>query len=518
MEDKAVDYIIKRLISGEKDLNKLKREASAKFSLPHIVKNTRILERFPKEKLTDKLLNIILKKPVRTISGVTPIAVMIKPEDSCKWKCIYCPFTGKAAKSYTGYEPAARRARDNDFDPYRQTKARLGQFRIGGHNTDKCEVIIMGGTFLQMPKEYKEKFVKAIYNALNNKKSKTLQDAKKKNEKAKHRMIGLTIETRPNVCAEYVDELLEYGVTRIELGVQHPNDSIYKRINRGHAVKDVVDTTQKLKDCGFKIAYHIMPGLPGSNRKKDIEMIKRLFADGRFKPDMLKIYPTLVIEGTELYKMMKNGKYKPYTSEQAAEIISEFYRYIPEYVRVMRIQRDIPANLISGGVTKSNLRELVDQKMKENKIIPNEIRSREVGFKTAIEKAEKFDLKRTDYNASGGKEVFLSYETKGGALAGFIRLRIPNSKSKFRKEIDGETALIRELHVYGQEVGIDECDKKKVKVQHTGIGTKLLEEAERIARKEFGKKKMIIISGVGVREYYKKKGYVLIGPYMGKKI
>jgi len=279
-------------------------------------------------------------------------------------------------------------------------------------------------------------------------------------------------------------------------------------VNRGHKVKDVVDSTKQLKDSAFKVSYHIMPGLPGSNRKKDISSIKKLFINSNFKPDMLKIYPTLVIEGTTLYDWMGKGKYKPYSSEEAADIISEFYRYIPKYVRVMRIQRDIPAPRISSGVKKSNLRELVEQKIREKGITPLEIRYREIRRSPSI--LSEFTMEHMDYRASGAKEVFLSYENEG-LIAGFLRLRLP--KESKRKEIDGGCALLRELHVYGIEAPL----KRKGSVQHRGLGSNLLKEAEHIAS-DAGRKRMIVISGVGARGYYAKHGYSLSGRYMEKKL
>jgi len=504
---KAIEYIVKKLLSGERNLKKLKNEASKKFHLEGVVRNADILSRIPRNKRTKELILMLKKKPVRTLSGVSPVAVMIKPEGSCPWKCVYCPFTGKAAKSYSGYEPAAMRARDNKFDPLKQTKTRLKQFKETGHSTDKCEVIVMGGTFLRMPEKYKRYFIKGVYDGLNGKKSKSIPDAKEINEKSKHRMVGLTIETRPDVCGEKeIDEMLDYGATRVELGVQNPDDRIYKIINRGHKVKDVIKATRLLKDSGFKVLYHLMPGLPGSDKKKDISAIKKIFSNPDFRPDMLKIYPTLVMEGTEAYEMMKKGKYKPYTTEEAVDIISEFYTYVPEYVRVMRVQRDIPANLIFNGVKKSNLRELVERKIREKGIEIKEIRSREVGLK----KPGKLSLKRIDYKASKGKEIFLSFEDNG-LIAGFLRLRIPYKSH--RKEIGNDSAIVRELHVYGEETPL----RKKGKIQHSGIGSKLLEKAEEIA-KSFNKKKMVIISGVGVREYYYKRGYSLDGPYVLKTL
>jgi elongator complex protein 3 len=313
--------------------------------------------------------------------------------------------------------------------------------------------------------------------------------------------------------------MLSYGATRVELGVQHPDDRIYETVKRGHDVRDVVAATKILKDSAFKVLYHIMPGLPGSNPKKDIAMVKKLFSDERFRPDMLKIYPTLVMPGTQLHGMMKRGEYAPYSSEKAADAISEFYRYIPKYVRVMRIQRDIPSGLIADGAKKSNLRELVEQNVKEKKIRSEEIRSREIGLLGREFVGSEFRLRRFGYDASGGTEIFLSSEDNGGLLAGFLRLRLPGESC--RKEIDRRTALIRELHVYGKEVAIQKTGNLKlgtVIAQHMGIGSELLSEAERIAGEEFHKKKMIVISGIGAREYYRGKGYKLVEAYMRKKL
>jgi len=494
--ERAIGYIIEKLLEGRKDIDRIKREAASRFSVK-MIKNSEILEK-GKGTLPEELLQKLKKKPTRTISGVTPVAIMIRPADSCTHSCIYCPFTGKAAKSYTGNEPAAMRAIQADFEAGRQVKSRLKQYGEMGHPTDKCEIIVMGGTFLEMPVEYRKDFIKGIYDALNGTVSGTLDEAIRKNETAEHRAIGLTIETRPDVCGkEQINEILGYGATRVELGVQNPDDIIYEKINRGHKTEDVVKATELLKNSAFKVLYHVMPGLPGSNPEKDIEMVKKIFSDERFRPDMLKIYPTLVMEGTELYGMMEKGEYAPYSADEAAETISEFFRYIPEYVRVMRIQRDIPANLIFSGVRKSNLRELVQEKIEEKGIKPKEIRSREIRSMKFDDKT--FSIKRFDYNASNGKETFLSYENEGGLLAGFLRLRMN----------DSETAYVRELHTYGAEAGIG----KNGEVQHKGIGKKLLEAAENIANE-----KIVIISGVGAREYYFKNGYERYGSYVAKKL
>lgn len=529
---RAIEFIAARIIAAkgklsENELDRLKRTAGKKFGTPDMIKNPELLAALGgRSKATPAIRNFLLKKPTKTLSGVTPVAVMIRPEGSCKWGCIYCPAAGLAAKSYTGFEPAALRARQFNFDPYLQASNRVKQLDEGGHATDKCEVIVMGGTFLEMSNGYKRSFIKGIYDGLNCKKARTMEAAIKNNERShKHRAIGLTIETRPNVCTGHINEMLSYGATRVELGVQHADDNIYKLVNRGHTVQDVIDATKALKNAAFKVLYHVMPGLPGSDKAKDISFVKQLFSDDAYRPDMLKIYPTLVIGGTVLHKMMLDGKYNPYTAEEAAEVISEFYRHIPKYVRVMRIQRDIPATKIERGVKKSNLRELVEAKIREKGIIPQEIRYREIGLnqrnwqatenkrnaQTATkaynkQKESKFEVDDLQYKASGGVEHFLSYENHEGLIAGFVRLRLPHKTDR---------ALIRELHTYGSEIPIGSVSKEGI--QHKGLGQNLLNEAETTA-KAAGYSNMAIISGVGVREYYRKRGYRLSGSYMVKKL
>ncbi len=512
----AVDFIVRGILAGRTDVEELKREACRKFRPDSIITNPELLAALQKRApaAASRLRSLLLKKPTRTLSGVTPVAVMIRPEGSCRHGCIYCPAAGLAAKSYTGYEPAALRGRQFGFDPRLQAMSRVEQFEGGGHPADKCEIIVMGGTFLETPERYRVSFIKGIYDGLNGRKAKTLAGAIRANERASHRAVGLTIETRPDVCVPYIGEMLSYGATRVELGVQHADDAIYRLVKRGHTVKDVVDATRELKNSAFKVLYHIMPGMPGSGRKKDISFVRRLFSDARFRPDMLKIYPTLVVPGTRLAEMEARGAFRPYDADEAADIISEFYRHIPPYVRVMRIQRDIPAARIASGVKKSNLRELVEAELREKGIVAKEMRSREIGLQGCQKRFEpgSFALKRLDYEAGGGKEHFLSYENEGGLIAGFIRVRFPEESG--RREIDPACALVRELHVYGSEVPLE---GGRAAVQHRGLGAKLLEEAEALAR-EAGKGRMVVISGVGVREYYKKRGYSLLGPYMHKKL
>ncbi len=450
------------------------------------------------EKQKKILRNLLITKPTRTISGVSVIAAMIKPSE-CPGKCIYCPQGKEAPKSYTGYEPAAMRARLNNFDGYLQVKNRLEQLNNIGHNTEKNELIIMGGTLPAMAWSYQKEFVKACFEGFNSKRSKTLLDAQKINETAKNRVIGLTIETRPDYV--FPDKFLELGATRVELGVQTVYDSIFKKIKRGHGTKEVKDATKKLKDNCFKVLYHIMPGLPGSSFEKDVRMFKKLFSDESYKPDMIKIYPTLVIKSTELFEQWKNGKYKAIDEEYMIKLLKKVYALAPKWVRIMRVQRDIPAKFIEAGPKKSNLRELVIQNLEKS----NEIRFREAGhvYQRTKKTADKVDILVEEYKASGGKEYFISAEDiKNNILLGFCRLRISKRKQ----------AMIRELHVYGEVVKLG----KKGKVQHTGLGKELLKKAEEIAKKT--KKEMIIISGVGVREYYQKLGYSLKDNFMWKKL
>jgi elongator complex protein 3 len=446
-----------------------------------------------------KLIKFLKTKPTRTISGVSVIAIMTSPKP-CPGKCIYCPQGDNAPKSYTGFEPAAMRAQLNNFDPYKQVQNRLWQLNSIGHNTSKNELIIMGGTFPSLPWAEQKKFIKEAFEGFNNKKSKTLLEAQKINENTTNRVIGLTVETRPDWV--FPNKFLELGATRVEIGVQSTSDKILQSVCRGNTVSQVADATKELKDNCFKILYHMMPGLPGSTLKSDIQMFKTLFEDERFKPDMLKIYPTLVVKGTKLYQMWKEGKYKPIDETYMIKLLKEIYKMSPKWVRIMRVQRDIPAPYIEAGCKKSNIRQEVLRDLKQS----NEIRFREAGHSLRLRKIspKKVDILVEKYKASGGDEYFISAEdVKQDILMGFCRLRIAK-----RPE-----AMLRELHVYGQVTPIGKEGKK---VQHTGLGKQLMAKAEEIAKQE--KKEMIVISGIGVREYYKKIGYSLKGHFMWKNL
>ncbi len=515
MKPKIYQEIISEILAKKPvtkdEIHKIKLQFCRKYNLDKVPSDPDILSNVD-EKFYPVLEPVLRKKPVRTISGVAVVAVMTSPAECPHGKCIYCPggVDYGSAQSYTGKEPAALRAGMNNFDPFLQTKSRIEQLSIIGHPTDKVDLIIMGGTFTSRKIDYQDFFVKRCFDALNGMDAGSLKDAQEINESAKHRCIGLTIETRPDWCKkEHVEQILRLGGTRVELGIQSTFDSVLKEIERGHKVKDSVDATRILKDAGLKVCYHMMPGLPGSSRDMDLESFKKIFYDEKFRPDMLKIYPTLVIKGTKLYDKWKNKEYKALSTEEAAELIADVKKIVPRWVRIQRIQRDIPVGLIDDGVKKSNLRQIVKEKMKKRGIRCNCIRCREVGHKmlnNIFPDIENIELLRTDYAASGGKEIFLSFEdVKKNILIGFARLRKPKNK---------DHTIIRELKVFGQMLSIGE--KPEYEWQHRGYGKELMKECERITKEEFGYKKILVNSGVGVRNYYRKIGYKRYRSYMGK--
>ncbi len=536
-----------------KIMDKIRLNLAKKYSLKKVPSNTELVNY-----LSEKP-NKFISKPSRTISGVAPVAIMTKPIKCPHAKkgvgpCLMCPggpdsYFGNIPQSYTGKEPATMRGLRNNFDPYLQVFNRLEQYFLLNHNPEKVELIIMGGTFPSFNKKYQEEFVKYSFKALNDfsktfyKKDKfdfvkfrdffelhrkkdnesiqkliknkilklkgecDLVQEQKKNEKSKIRCIGLTVETRPDYASlEIGNFLLSLGCTRVELGIQSLDDEILKKINRGHTLQDSVNAIKILRDLGFKLNFHVMIGLPGSDKEKDISMFKELFSNDRFKPDMLKIYPCMVLKGTKLYELYKKKKYNALTLEEAAEIISESKKFIPEYCRIMRIQRDIPTYISEAGPEKTNLREYVYELCNKKKIKCKCIRCREI--KDEEIKNEKINV--IEYDASEGKEFFISLNSND-KIIGFCRLRFPSES--LRKEITKDSALIRELHVYGPLTKIGE----KGNIQHRGFGKKLILEAEKIAKKN-NKKKIVIISGIGVREYYKKFGYRKEWVYMVKMI
>ena len=621
-------------------LNKIKMKVLNKHKssgkLQQIPKNTDIYFAASEEdrKNMKKLLSL---KPVRTISGVAPIALMSEPypcPHSMKGigPCTYCPggpgsVFGNVPQSYTGKEPSTRRAIRNDYDPYLIVFNRIEHYVAMGKVPDKAELIIQGGTFTFFPRQYQEYFVKYALKAMNDfsklffdeegnlailkfkrffelprvmreedsrtkriqqklmhiknldlndletrknveelffdknwvdintlnedsltrnyqietienkidsnvlaikniqqklknedNKNISLKQIQKENETSFIRCIGLTIETKSDFGKLYHGNLmLELGCTRVEIGIQSIYDDVLEATNRGNSVADNIESTRILKDLGFKINAHYMPGLPNTTKAMDLEGLKQLFENQDYKPDMLKIYPCMVMEGTKLYEDWKEGKFKPLTTQEAAEIIAETKKYFPKWARIMRVQRDIPTYATASGVDKTNLRQYVEKICKEKNIKCKCIRCREIGFHLKNNKKinfEKIQTTITEYEASHGNEFFIAAEdVENDVLFGYCRLRFP---SQFlREEITKDSALIREIHVYSSAVQIGKTSEDSF--QHRGIGKSLLKEAEETA-KQNGKNKMVIISGIGAREYFRKLSYELEGIYMVKKL
>lgn len=491
---------------------KVVREVASTYHLDTMPRNEHIMQYFQ----DDRYRRLLMVKPAKTASGVAVVAVMPKPYECPHGRCTYCPggIEFNTPLSYTGTEPATKAAQKSGYDPYMQVRGKLEQLQSRGHDTGKTEIVIVGGTFPFMPAGYQRQFAKSCYDALNGMKSSSLEQAVAVNETADNRCVGFTVETKPDYCKEpHIDLMLELGVTRVEIGVQSLRNSVYKLVNRGHTLEDVVDAFRIARDSGCKIVAHMMPGLPGSSPEKDIEDFRRLFEDDAFKPDMLKIYPTLVLEHTGLFRMHQSGKYHAYSDEDLVRVIVEAKKVVPEWVRIMRVQREIESKDIVAGPKSGNLRQIVLRKLGQQGNNCRCIRCRETGLQRRYPAEEDVVSRRTDYSASGGREIFLSYESRDWeTILGFLRLR--KVAKPHRSELAG-SAIVRELHVYGQavSVGSKEIDGS---YQHRGYGAKLLKEAERIAKDELRASKIAVISAVGTRQYYKKLGYGRDGPYVSK--
>ena len=441
-----------------------------------------------------------MKKPRRSLSGVAVVAVMA-PAFECPGECLFCFRGENAAQSYTGKEPSARRALRHGYDPYEITKARIEQLEKNGHPTDKLDVIVMGGTFNFYDRKFQERFVRRIFDACNGRDAANVAEAQGFNETSSHRVTGLTFETRPDwATLVELNWLLELGGTRLELGVQSTHDDVLRFNRRGHDVAESIRASRDARDLGLKVGYHMMPGLPGSSPEKDLESFRRIFTED-FMPDMLKIYPTIVVPGSGIEKLYREGKFQPIDEEGVIDLLVKAKKLVPPWTRIMRIQRDVPAPEIEAGVKKGNLREMVWEKMDEPCRC---IRCREV--KSGIVNPKLVERR---YRAGGAGEVFLSYEGDG-KLVGFVRLRL--LKRFLRPELEG-AAVVRELRVLGPEARIG----GEGLWQHRGYGKKLMERAEDVARAT-GYEKLAVISGVGVREYFRKLGYSLSGPYMVKSL
>jgi elongator complex protein 3 len=414
------------------------------------------------------------------------------------------------------------RGRQNQYDPVKQVTGRIRQLKSIGHVVDKAELIVMGGTFPSMPVDYQESFIKGCLDGLLGFRTASLVEAKKQAETGRIRNVGITVETRPDWARrEHVDRMLAMGVTRVELGVQNVYDDIYRRVRRGHTVKDVVEATRTLKDSGMKVVYHLMPGLPGSNFKRDLKGFRRIFTDPRFKPDMIKIYPCLVLPNTQTHAWWIAGDYTPYSTEEAVRLVTEVKKLVPPWVRIMRVQRDIPSQLVEAGVKKSNLRQLALEKLRQEGIRCRCIRCREAGHRWTKENIEpdpnKIRITHSEEKASGGLDVFVCAEDDvNDVLVGYLRLRIP-SETAHRPEVQAEPcSIVRELHVTGALVPVGRRSAKAW--QHKGYGRRLLSEAERLSVEAYGRRKVAVISALGTKRYYMRFGYRHEGPYMSRTV
>ena len=539
--EQVCEELVDRILAGEVDsdgLETAKKEVCGKYSASKVPQNADLIDHAPEDR-REEVAEVVQRKPVRTASGVSPVAVMTSPHRCPHGKCLYCPggpdSEFSSAQSYTGHEPAAARGKQNDYDPYGQVRLRLEQLRQIGHPVDKVELILMGGTMTARSHDYQEHFVKRALEAMNDYdptgepqpaegvsfaqdpeeyEFRYLEDVITENETADVRNVATTFETKPDWCGpEQVDRMLDLGGTKVEVGVQTTYERVNREMHRGHGTQASIDANRRLRDAGFKVGFHMMPGQPGMSTEMCLEDFRRLFERPEWRPDYLKIYPTLVVEGTATYDWWHRGEFDPLDNDEAAELVAEVKSMIPEYTRLQRVQRDIPADFIEGGVWKSNLRQLARQRMDEHGWTCDCIRCREVGHHE--EEPQHVTLDTTEYEVAGGREHFISFEDRDrDILVGFCRLRFPDDP--VRRELQG-AAVVRELHVYGSEVGVGEAGDDGSQ-QHRGYGRRLLREAETIAA-DAGYGKLDVLSGVGVREYYREKlGYHQDGPYVAKQL
>ncbi|MDP3899660.1 MAG: tRNA uridine(34) 5-carboxymethylaminomethyl modification radical SAM/GNAT enzyme Elp3 [bacterium] len=543
--ENIVSEIIAKNPTDEKTLMKINRAVTRRFDMAPLPKRI-IAQHYDQmvkkgELASNQHLSRLLKvRAVRTLSGVAPITVLTKPFP-CPGKCVYCPTEAGMPKSYLSNEPAAMRAKGLNFDPFQMVQRRLQALIDNGHSPEKIELLVLGGTWSSYPWDYQKWFIKRCFEGANyfeftsrkktipkTKRSYTLTQAQKINEQAKYRVIGVTLETRPDwVTDKEVKRLRELGCTRVQLGAQILDDEVLDLIKRGHHIHHLATATKKLRDNCFKFDYHFMPNLPGATIEKDIKTVELAFADERFKPDQIKLYPTIVNEFAELNEWYQDGRYKPYEHEKLVDLLLKLKTIVPYYCRINRLIRDIPGESIIAGNKVTNLRQLLEIEMKKRNLVCKCIRCREVR-NTPLPVSPPLIrgggrggvyLFIDTYQANGGTEYFISYESKKrDLLYAFVRLRIPGKNPNVLFDELKNAALIRELHTYGALQTIGTASQA---TQHKGLGTKLMTKAESIAKKSrnLGINKMAVIAGIGVRDYYKTKlGYKLEGTYMTKKL
>lgn len=467
----------------------------------------------------------IRMKPTRTQSGVATVTVLMKPF-ACPGQCIFCPSDVRMPKSYIASEPGAQRALKNEFDPYYQTYNRIKALQNIGHNTDKIELIILGGTCSFYPEKYIIWFVKRCFDGMNSfgntKYEKDtgvekisweeLYKVQRINETTVCRNVGLVLETRPDYITEQeVIRLRKLGATKIQIGIQSLNDNILELNRRGHTTKDTKIAFELLRLAGFKIHAHWMPNLYGSNIKEDVKDYNRLWKK-EYIPDELKIYPTSIIADTLLEKYYKEGNYKPYTREELLKLFVEILPKTPRYTRLTRIVRDIPSNQIVDGNKSTNFRQIAEEEIKRVGKKIQDIRSREIRDEEV--KWDDLELETINYETTVSREFFISYKTKKtDKICSFLRLSLPKRES-YIEEIKG-SAMIREVHVYGSLVNIGKDSSGES--QHLGLGKRMIEIAEDISRRNKFKK-LSVISAIGTKEYYRKRGFDDMNLYMIKEI
>lgn len=535
MVEEAMNLPEERLSSV--DLVWRKHLSGTPYRFPRIPEILETAEKFAADKERLKQFRTRLRcKAVRTDSGVAPITLLTKPYP-CPGKCVYCPTEVRMPKSYVSSEPAAARALRLKFDPYTQVTERVKTLERNGHEAKKIELIVKGGTWSSYPWKYRKWFIKRCFDAANHlsqskrKRYYSLAESQEANESAEYRVIGLTIETRPDwVYPTEIERMRELGVTRVELGIQALDDVILDLTQRGHKIEHAVRATILLKAVGFKTDYHYMPGQPGSNPKKDIEMYAQMFNDPRFRPDMVKLYPCVVLPTAELQEWLDDGRFKPLVGEELIETMIQIQALTPYYCRVPRLIRDFPSPEITGGNKVSNLRQEIEDRMQRRGIKLKDLRAREAGHRPALEAHIKPQLFIEEYENAGGVELFLSFEDPDRTtVLAFLRLRLPDHETRFDDEKTDRwlgklrdcfpeligAAYVRELHTYGQALALGQAEAGAV--QHKGLGRKLMNKAESIA-KERGYDSVCVISGIGVREYYQRLGYAHAGTYMKKQL
>ena len=530
------------------DIDKFKKNIQKKYK--YTISNAEFIKIYKNLNLENQQLrNLITKKKCKSNSGVLVITVLTSAHPqyideegkvktarfSCKHDCAYCPnepaHEGNnwvaQPRSYLYSEPAVLRANANDFDPIKQMNSRLSTLIRMGHIPDKLEIIVLGGTWCEYPRNYQDRFITELYYSANiyfdsepKRPKKTLEEEIKINETSQIHIIGLTLETRPDtINIEEIANFRRYNCTRIQLGVQHTNNSVLKKINRGHTIESAYEAIKLLKNNCYKVDIHIMPNLPGASYDIDKAMLEEILYDQRIQVDQYKIYPTAIVPFTKIKKWFDEGSYIPYDDMLLYELIKDFKKNVQKYKRLNRIIRDIPGHYIEGGYSTKfvNMRQLLQDDMRLNKWYCKCIRCREIKGNSILIDNIKLNIEK--YTASDSDEYHISFDTDcdNNYLIGFLRLRLnkeDDNTNQVLHSIKG-CALIRELHVYSNLNSVG--DNIDGSLQHKGFGKQLVAKAEELA-KENGYHKVAIISGTGVREYYKKLGYKLIDTYMIKNI